>query len=107
MTAAGLAKIEAAQRDGSWTVLDAAEALEEPPDLSAALAADQAARRGFDAFAATVKKPLLYWVTSAKRPATRARRLEVIAAAAKAGRSPLDWRAKQRDKVASRGPAEP
>ncbi len=96
MTPAGLAKIEAAKRDGSWAALDAAEALEEPPELGAALAADPDARRGFDAFRDSVKKPLLYWVTSAKRPETRARRIEQIVAGAKAGRSPLDWRA-QRD----------
>ncbi len=60
MTPAGLAKIEAARLDGSWAALDAAEALEEPPELSAALAADPDARRGFDAFRDSVKKPLLY-----------------------------------------------
>lgn len=96
MTPAGLAKIEAAKRDGSWAALDAAEALEEPPELGAALAADPGARRGFDDFRDSVKKPLLYGVTSAKRPETRARRIEQIVAGAKAGRSPLDWRA-QRD----------
>ena len=96
MAPAGLAKIEAAKRDGSWAALDTAEALEEPPELGAALAADLDARRGFDAFRNSVKKPLLSWVTSAKRPETRARRIEQIIAGAKAGRSPLDWRA-QRD----------
>ncbi len=96
MTPAGLAKIEAAKRDGSWAALDAAEALEEPPELGAALAANPGARRGFDDFRDSVKKPLLYGVTSAKRPETRARRIEQIVAGAKAGRSPLDWRA-QRD----------
>ena len=36
MLPAGLAKIEAAQQDGSWTVLDSVERLEVPPDLQAA-----------------------------------------------------------------------
>lgn len=38
MTPPGLAKIEAAQLDGSWSALDAVEALEIPPDLERALA---------------------------------------------------------------------
>ncbi len=37
MEAAGLAKITAAKRDGSWTLLDSVEALEVPDDLRRAL----------------------------------------------------------------------
>ena len=36
MTPAGMAKIEAAQKDGSWTSLDKVEALDVPPDLAKA-----------------------------------------------------------------------
>ncbi len=35
---AGITRIEAAKRDGSWTAADAVEALTVPPDLAAALA---------------------------------------------------------------------
>lgn len=35
MTPAGLSKIEAAQADGSWTLLDSVERLEVPDDLAA------------------------------------------------------------------------
>ena len=38
MTSTGLAKIEAARSDGSWTRLDAVEDLVVPPDLAQALA---------------------------------------------------------------------
>jgi uncharacterized protein YdeI (YjbR/CyaY-like superfamily) len=89
MTPAGLAKIEAAKRDGSWTAYDAVEALHVPPDLAAALAADPAARDRFDAFGRSVKKALLWWVASAKRPETRARRVAEIVAAAAEDRNPL------------------
>lgn len=37
MTAAGLAKVQAAQANGMWGFLDDVEALEVPPDLAAAL----------------------------------------------------------------------
>ena len=47
MTGSGLAVIEAARRDGSWTILDDVENLRVPPDLAAALAARPEAERHF------------------------------------------------------------
>lgn len=79
MTAAGLAKIEAAKQDGSWSSLDAAEALEIPPDLEKALAEHGAARRNFEAFPPSTKKGILTWIGTAKRPETRAKRVEETA----------------------------
>ena len=76
MTEAGAAAIARAKRDGSWTVLDAVEALEVPEDLAAALAADPAAAAGFDASSPSARKQALYRIASAKRPETRARRIE-------------------------------
>jgi uncharacterized protein YdeI (YjbR/CyaY-like superfamily) len=78
MTEAGMRAIEAAKRDGSWSLLDAVEDLQVPDDLQEALAADRQARRNFDSFTASVKKMALSWVLSAKRPATRARRISEI-----------------------------
>ena len=75
MTAAGLAKIEAAQRHGSWAALDAVEALAMPDDLTAALAVNAAAEANFAAFPASSKKIILRWIAGAKRPATRANRI--------------------------------
>ncbi len=94
MTPAGLAKIGAARRDGSWEALDAVEALEVPPDLRDALAANPAADANFAAFAPSVKKPLLYWVTSARRPETRATRVARVVAEAAENRNPLAYRPK-------------
>jgi uncharacterized protein YdeI (YjbR/CyaY-like superfamily) len=79
MTAAGLAKVEAAQRDGSWTALDAVEALTIPPDLEQALAARPPAAANFQAFSRSSKKIILGWIASAKRPETRARRVRETA----------------------------
>ena len=54
MMPAGLARVEAAKHDGSWSALDAAEALEIPPDLAAALAAHPPAAGYFEAFPRSV-----------------------------------------------------
>ena len=76
MAPAGLAKITAAQADGSWYALDAVEALEIPSDLDQALAGNPTAWRYFDAFPRSVKRGILEWIATAKRPETRARRVE-------------------------------
>ena len=83
MTEAGLQAIKIAKRDGSWTSLDAVEALEVPDDLASALAADHEAQRNFSAFPASARKAYLYWVISAKRPATRAKRVIDVVGLAK------------------------
>jgi uncharacterized protein YdeI (YjbR/CyaY-like superfamily) len=71
----GWAAIERAKEDGSWTALDSVEALEVPEDLAAELAANPAAASYFDAFPPGAKKQILWWVASAKRPETRAKRV--------------------------------
>ncbi len=75
MTEAGQRVIDAAQQDGSWSSLDAVEELRVPDDLEQALAADLDARRNFDAFTPSAKKNTLWWIVSAKRPQTRAKRV--------------------------------
>ena len=56
--------------------LDAVERLEEPPDLAAALDADVTARENWNGFSPSSRKAILWWVVSAKRPETRAKRIE-------------------------------
>jgi uncharacterized protein YdeI (YjbR/CyaY-like superfamily) len=67
--------IALAVENGSWTLLDAIEALEEPPDLAAALEADPAARRGFDSMPPGMKKEAIRRVVFAKRSETRAKKI--------------------------------
>jgi uncharacterized protein YdeI (YjbR/CyaY-like superfamily) len=86
MTEAGLKVIEAAKADGSWSMQDAAEALIEPPELRAALDANDAARRHWDAFPKSPRRALIWWVMSAKRPETRERRVRAIVEEAAQGR---------------------
>lgn len=86
MADAGLAAIETAKANGSWTSLDGVEALEVPDDLSAALASDPVARANFDGYPTSVKKLALQRLAAAKRPETRSRRIEEIVQAATANR---------------------
>ena len=88
---AGLAAIERAKENGSWNALDAVERLEEPPDLSAALDATPAAREQWNGFSPSSRKAILWWIVSAKRPETRARRVEqTVRMAAQGLRAQLD-----------------
>jgi uncharacterized protein YdeI (YjbR/CyaY-like superfamily) len=96
MTPAGLAKIEAARADGSWTALDDIEAMVVPPDLDAALRADPAALAGWERFAPSVRKQLLGWVASAKRPETRVNRVAESVAGAREGRNPIAYVPKEK-----------
>ena len=92
MAPAGLAKIEAAKQDGSWNALDAIEALEIPPDLAAALSANPIAQQYFDAFPRSVKRGILEWISAAKKPETRAKRVEETARLAAENIRANQWR---------------
>ncbi len=92
MTPAGLAKVEAAQRDGSWNALDEVEALVIPPDLEQALAASPPAAEHFAAFPRSVKRGILEWIANAKRPETRAKRVAETARLAAQNVRANQWR---------------
>ena len=76
MQPAGLATIEVAKQNGAWDTLGNTEAYEEPADLLAALKRDRTARRYWDAFPPGERKRILQWIVTAKRPETRAKRVE-------------------------------
>jgi uncharacterized protein YdeI (YjbR/CyaY-like superfamily) len=82
MAPAGLASVERAKADGSWSILDAANRLELPADLESALAARPPARANWDAFPASARRQMLGWIALAKRDETRAGRIEKTADAA-------------------------
>lgn len=94
MTPAGRAVIDAAKADGSWTALDAVENLEEPPELAAALDADPAARRHWDAFPRSAKRGILEWISLAKKPDTRTARIRQTAELAAENVRANQWRAR-------------
>ena len=85
---AGVAAVERARSDGSWSVLNSVERLEVPADLAAELDARPPALHNWEAFPASVRRAHLAWIAVARRDETRARRIEEIAAGAQ-----LDQRA--------------
>ena len=88
MAAPGLALIEEAKRDGSWTRLDAVEDLAVPDDLAAAFAGQPGSRERWDGFPRSVRRAALEWIVQAKRPETRARRVTETAQMAARGERP-------------------
>jgi len=92
MAPAGLAKVEAAKKDGSWNALDGVEALEIPPDLAKAFSKNKKAKEYFDAFPRSVKRGILEWILNAKRPETRAKRIEETVSLAEKNIRANQWR---------------
>ncbi len=88
MAEPGRAAIERAKADGSWDLLTDVEALVMPDDLTAALDAEPAAAEGFSAYPDSMKKQVLWWIVSAKRPATRAERIARTIESAAKGETP-------------------
>jgi uncharacterized protein YdeI (YjbR/CyaY-like superfamily) len=79
MQPAGRAVIDAAIADGSWTILDPVEAMEEPDDLVAAIDA-AGVRDVWESWTPGRRKQVLYRLVMAKTPPTRAKRIaEAIA----------------------------
>jgi uncharacterized protein YdeI (YjbR/CyaY-like superfamily) len=80
MQPVGQAVIDAAIADGSWTILDSAEAMEEPDDLGAAI--DAAGIRDiWESWTTGRRKQVLYRLVLAKTPPTRAKRIDEAIAA--------------------------
>jgi uncharacterized protein YdeI (YjbR/CyaY-like superfamily) len=76
MRPAGLAAVEAAQADGRWDRAYAGSAsITVPDDLAAALAAQPAAQREFEALDGANRYAVLWRVHTAGTPATRAKRI--------------------------------
>ncbi len=76
---AGLAAIERAKADGSWSKLDSIDALTVPDDLAAALAGYPNATANFEGFPPSARRGILEWIAGAKREPTRAKRVEQTA----------------------------
>ena len=76
MHAAGLAHIERARSDGRWSAAyDGPASITVPDDLATALAAQPRAQAMFDILTSQNRYAVLYRISQAKRPETRARRI--------------------------------
>ena len=77
MTEIGLAKIKAAKETGLWDK-DARPqiSLDILPEFAKALARNKKAKENFDKLAPTYRKHYIAWISIAKRPETKKRRIE-------------------------------
>ena len=81
MHPAGIEEVERAKADGRWEAAYAGSAsIEVPPDLRKALAAEPKAEAMFERLNRQNRYAILYRITTAKRPETRARRIEQFVA---------------------------
>jgi uncharacterized protein YdeI (YjbR/CyaY-like superfamily) len=93
MRAAGHAEIERAKADGRWdAAYDSPANIQVPPDLQAELDARPAAAEFFKTLNSTNRYSILYRLHDAKRPETRARRLEQFVAMLERGETPYPQR---------------
>jgi len=92
MTEAGMAVIERAKANGSWTILDAAEDLIVPADLAAALWAQGDAKAYFTGLSRSDQRNILQWLVLAKRAETRQKRIAEIADLASQKLKPKQFR---------------
>jgi uncharacterized protein YdeI (YjbR/CyaY-like superfamily) len=77
MQPAGLREVERAQADGRWdAAYEGQRAATVPDDLQAELDANPRARAFFEGLDSQNRYAILYRLQDAKRPETRARRLE-------------------------------
>jgi uncharacterized protein YdeI (YjbR/CyaY-like superfamily) len=90
MAPAGLAVVEAAKADGSWAALTSLELDTTPPDLEAALARVPEAAERWRAWPPSHRRQYVAHVLQAKRPETRARRIDFVVRRAAAGMRPGD-----------------
>lgn len=81
MSPAGLREVERAQADGRWErAYQSQSRITVPEDLARALAANPRAREFFDTLDGTNRYAVLYRIASAKRPETRAKRIDTFVA---------------------------
>jgi len=84
MGPAGQAAIDAAKQNGTWSLLDDVENLVVPDDLVSAFEQHPDSRATWEEFPRSVKRSILEWIVTAKRPETR--RARIAETAEKAGR---------------------
>jgi len=86
MLPAGLAEVERAQADGRWAAAyEPQSTATVPPDLQAALDANPGAAAFFAALSGANRYAILFRIHDAKRPETRAKRIDQYVAMCRAG----------------------
>ena len=83
--------IERAKRDGSWSLLDDVEDLFVPPDLSDRFDVHPGSQANWESFPPSARRGILEWIVQAKRPATRAQRIDETARLAALNQRANQW----------------
>lgn len=77
MTEVGLAKIKKAKKTGLWEKDPRPRiSFDVPPEFAKALARNKKAKEFFDKLAPSYRKYYIAWISVAKRPETKKRRIE-------------------------------
>jgi uncharacterized protein YdeI (YjbR/CyaY-like superfamily) len=92
MTIAGFDSIETAKENGTWSTMDDVEQLIIPEDLRIALNKNVISISFFQNQSKSIKKGMLHWVVTAKRPETRKKRIAEIVRFAVKERIPNKFR---------------
>lgn len=95
MRAPGMAKIEAAKKDGSWTLLDAIEEYMMPEPLEKVFKKNKIASDNFNAFPPSVKKAIYQWIVSAKTEVTLTKRVTETVTKAEQNIRANQWQPRQ------------
>jgi len=85
MEPAGAAAVAQAHESGMWTLMDDVEDLVVPADLAAAFDRHPGSREHWESWSPSAQKMILTWIVLAKRPETRAGRVETSAEKAARG----------------------
>jgi uncharacterized protein YdeI (YjbR/CyaY-like superfamily) len=81
---AGLKMIEIAKANGTWDILDDVDNIILPDDLNVAFLNDSLAFENWEKFSRSSKRGILEWILNAKRPESRAKRInETVSLASK------------------------
>lgn len=97
MTKAGFDIIEKAKQNGSWTILDQAEALTIPADLEQEFEKRPNAKSYFLSLSRSDIRNILQWLVLAKRQETRAKRINEIVGLAEKKLKPKQFGRQKKD----------
>ena len=84
MHPSGLAIVEMARQNGTWTALDEVENITMPDDLQTLFSQNSTALAHWEQFPRSAKRGILEWILNARKPETRQKRIaETVALAEK------------------------
>ncbi|MPZ48297.1 MAG: hypothetical protein GEU75_03120 [Dehalococcoidia bacterium] len=92
MAPSGQRMVDLAKESGTWSALDAVEMLTLPDDLQAAFECNRGSAAKWEAFSRSARRAILEWIANARRPETRAQRIDETARLAAKGQAANQWR---------------